>query len=46
MSVMPMLVNMLMMVGLRGMMGGGGMYVIYFAATMSVRDVYKRQRYG
>lgn len=36
MSVMPMLVNMLMMVGLRGMMGGGGMYVIYFAATMSV----------
>ncbi len=36
MSVMPMLVNMLLMVGMRGVMGGGGMFVIYFAATMSV----------
>lgn len=36
MTVMPMLVNMLLMVGLRGIMGGGGMFVIYFAATMSV----------
>ncbi len=36
MTVMPMLVNMLLMVGLRGMMGGGGMFVIYFAATMTV----------
>lgn len=35
-SVMPMLVNMLLMVGLRGVMGGGGMFVIYFAATMTV----------
>lgn len=35
-SVMPMLVNMLLMVGLRGMMGGGGMFVVYFAATMTV----------
>ena len=36
MNIMPMLVNMLLMVGLRGIMGGGGMFVIYFAATMSV----------
>lgn len=36
MTLMPMLINMLLMVGLRGMMGGGGMFVIYFAATMSV----------
>lgn len=36
MTVMPMLVNMLLMVGLRGIMGGGGMFVIYFAATMTV----------
>ena len=35
-SVMPMLVNMLLMVGLRGIMGGGGMFVIYFAGTMTV----------
>lgn len=35
-SVMPMLVNMLLMVGLRGMMGGNGMFAVYFAATMSV----------
>ncbi len=35
-SFMPMLVNMLLMVGLQGMMGGRGMYVIFFAATMTV----------
>lgn len=35
-TVMPMLVNMLLMVGLRGMMGGNGMFAIYFAATMTV----------
>lgn len=36
MTLMPMLVNMLLMVGLRGIMGGGGMFVIYFAATMTL----------
>ena len=35
-TLLPMLVNMLLMVGLRGIMGGGGMFVIYFAATMTV----------
>ena len=38
-SVMPMLVNLLLMVGLRGIMGGGGMFVIYFAATMTVSTI-------
>lgn len=35
-TLLPMLINMLLMVGLRGIMGGGGMFVIYFAATMTV----------
>lgn len=35
-TVLPMLINMLLMVGLRGVMGGGGMFVVYFAATMTV----------
>lgn len=35
-TVLPMLVNMLLMVGLRGVMGGGGTFVLYFAATMTV----------
>lgn len=35
-SVMPMLVNMLVMVGLRGMMGGNAMFALYFGATMAV----------
>ncbi len=39
MTLMPMLVNMLLMVGLRGIMGGGGMFVIYFAATMSMTTI-------
>lgn len=38
-SVVPMLVNLLLMVGLRGIMGGGGMFVIYFAATMTVSTI-------
>ena len=35
-TLLPMIINMLLMVGLRGIMGGGGMFVIYFAATMTV----------
>lgn len=35
-TVLPMLINMLLMVGLRGIMGGGGTFVLYFAATMTV----------
>lgn len=35
-ALLPMLINMLLMVGLRGVMGGGGMFVIYFASTMIV----------
>lgn len=38
-TLMPMLVNMLLMVGLRGIMGGGGMFVIYFAATMTMTTI-------
>lgn len=36
MNVMPMFVNMLIMVGLRSVMGGGMMFAIYFGATMTV----------
>lgn len=37
--VAPMLVSMLLMVGLRGIMGGGGVFVIYFAATMTMSTI-------
>lgn len=36
MTFMPVLVNLLLMVGLRGMMGGNMMFVLYFVGTMSV----------
>lgn len=37
-SVLPMLVNMVMMIGMRGMMGGGRNmgYILFFVGTMSV----------
>lgn len=35
-TFLPVLVNLLLMVVLRGVMGGGGMFALYFAATMTV----------
>lgn len=35
-KIAPMFISMLLMVGLRGIMGGGGVFVIYFASTMLV----------
>lgn len=35
-TAMPMLINLLLMVVMRGAMGGGGIFVMYFAGTMLV----------
>ncbi len=35
-TAMPMLINLLLMVVMRGAMGGGGIFVLYFAGTMLV----------
>lgn len=38
-TFMPVVVNMLLMIVMRGLMGGGGIYILYFAGTMAVSSI-------
>ena len=44
-TILPMIVNLGLMLVLRGFMGGGGVFVIYFAATMGISLIISIVKY-